>query len=155
MVRQNRISVGFNSTEYDKIVQRANKAHLKIADYIRWHLFSPTGSIQQQVETKRELIIPYKAAPEVIERIKAGKEAYIAPYQQARLDNMKIFSKSGGIGELHNSIKMRAHGSRVLKPIPKKDIKQKKKWKEERRHIANKHLLEIKQKNIEAGIING
>ena len=113
MVRNNRISVGFDETEYSKMVDRANKAHLKIADYIRWYLFSPTGSILQQAEVRGELIIPYKAAPEVIERIKTGKEAYIDPFQQARLDNMKVFSNGGGIGELHNSIKMRAYGGKV------------------------------------------
>ncbi|KKM90401.1 hypothetical protein LCGC14_1239050 [marine sediment metagenome] len=155
MVRNSRVSVGFDDDEYERITVRAKHAHLKPADYIRWYLFKPETITQIQTPVHQiEYTVPYMASEEVIERIKSGKKRYVAPNQKARIENMKKFSKEGGIGELHNSIKVMAHGGKVLKKIPKKDLKDIKKQKEDRKHIANKHRKGIKEKNIEAGILN-
>lgn len=153
MVRDNRVSVGFNNDEYDKICERAKEAHLKITDYIRWYLFSNhTVSSHTQAQQTPQVTIPYKAAPKVVERIKEGKKVYVDPYQKARLDTMNTFKKGGGLGELHNSIRMMAHGGKVLKKIPKKIIKEREKQKEERKVVVNKALDEIKKKYEELGI---
>lgn len=156
MVRDNRVSLGFDEDEHKELSKRAKEAHLKLGDYIRWFLFRPIEAprIYHQQPSTHQIIIPYKASAEVIERIKAGKEAYVDPYQEARLEAQSTFKESGGLGLLHNSIKMMAKGGKVLKQIPKKDLKNIVKQKEERKHVANKHLNGIKQKNIAAGFIN-
>jgi len=159
MPRDNRISLGFNDDEYKKLKQRANEAHLKLGDYVRWYLFNEAekyrGFTPQAIDfNQSQYTIPYKAAPEVIEKIKEGKPVYVDPYQAAKLEAQKNFSTSGGLGELHNNIIMLSKGGRVLKEIPKKEIKQLEKYREERRHMANKHIDEIKKKNIEHGILN-
>ena len=153
MVRDHRISLGFNESEYNEIKKRADKAHLKLGDYIRWYLFDESKGYYSPT-LNQSYTIPYKAAPEVIERIKAGKEAYVDPYQEARLEAMETFKKVGGLGQLHNSITQMARGGRLLKPIPKGDLKAIKKQKEKRKHVVNQALDEIKKKNIEAGILN-
>lgn len=158
MVRDNRVSLGFNEDEYGELNNRAKEAHLKLGDYIRWFLFNAAKEFRnilpKQTLTVLPQQIPYMASQEVIERIQAGKEAYVDPYQQSKLEAQKIFTESGSLGELHNSIVMKSKGGKVLKRIPKKDLKEIVKQKEERKHIANKHIIEIKEKNIEAGILN-
>ncbi len=151
MVRPNRLSIGFDDNEYDIIMERAKEAHLKPAAYVRWYLFNTTKESQPYI-VQRPYTIPYKASPEAIERIRKGDEPYIDPFQQARLDTKKRFSNGGGLGELHNSIKIIAHGGKLLKNVSKKDIKERRKWKKEREHIVNKAQNEIKVRNIEAGI---
>ena len=153
MVRDHRISLGFNESEYNEIKKRAEDAHLKLGDYIRWYLFKPfDGYFQPQIP--QPYTIPYMASEEAIEKIKTGAKPYVDPYQQSKLDAMNEFKKSGSLGELHNSIIMKASGGRVLKPIPKGDLKAIKKYKEKRKHVVNQALEDIKKKNIEAGILN-
>ncbi|MCP4762607.1 MAG: hypothetical protein GY870_12575 [archaeon] len=152
MVRNNRVGLGFNDDEHKELIERAAKAHLKLGDYIRWYLFFEKPIIQTRQTT--QFTIPYMASEESIQKIKSGAKPYVDPYQQSKLDAMDEFKMSGSLGELHNSIVMQARGGRVLKPIPKGDLKSIKKQKDKRNHIANKHLEEIKQKNIDAGILN-
>lgn len=153
-MRDNRLSLGFNDDEYKELKGRAKDTHLKLGDYIRWYLFKPLEAHIQYQQPLQDTKIPYKASVEVIERIKAGNPVYVDPYEAAKLEAQKTFSESGGLGDLHNKIKMKGKGGRVLKQIPKKDLKAIVKQKEERKHIANKHLEEFKQKYIEVGILN-
>ena len=157
MVRDNRVSLGFDEDEIKELNERAKETHLKVGDYIRWYLFKPIEAPQRIIQSsgiQHQVSIPYKAAPEVIERIKAGSPVYVDPYEAAKLEAQATFSESGGVGELHNKLIIAAKGGSVLKKIPKKDIKAIAKQKEERKHIANKHIPELKQKNIAAGYLD-
>jgi len=156
MVRDNRVSLGFDDDEFKELKERAKETHLKVGDYIRWYMFKPmeTISIQHQAALPNAAVIPFKASAEVIERIKAGSPVYVDPYQEAKEKAQAMFSQSGGLGQLHNAIKLKSKGAKVLKPPNKKKMKEINKAREERKVVANKHIPKIKEKNIEAGYLD-